>query len=156
MDLALLGFKSRISNSLERCFLQPHAYLAYLPPWGRTFSTTICRCLVGVALCHLGVVVSKPRLLLPCWTCPTTQGGLCHGFLLQMASTSCLLPSLEQTHGSGESMWVISHIVLAHLYSSTKLEICSKSASLHTCLCWLGPTTSGYSPVSTAMWHVIE
>lgn len=102
----------------------------------RTSSTTRCQHKAGVAFCHVGGVVPKPKPTLPCWTWPTMSLCFREDFACDTATPGLhLLPvakvgAAPLIKGSRDSVRVISSLALEHLYSSTRLEIGRERAPL--------------------------
>ncbi len=102
-----------------------------------TSSTTMDRCSVADAFCQSGVIAPRPKPPLPCWTwtttsrwrradlaCSTAVAGV-HFFLVARVGAAPL------TTGSRESVRDVSSLTLAHLKSSTKLEVLFSFSGFH-------------------------
>ncbi len=95
----------------------------------RTSSTTSRRRWAGAALCHDGLLSPRPRPPYPCCTMPMMSLCLRSDFAWWVAAVGFhFLPvtrvgAVWETHGSRDSVSVISSLTLEHLNSSVRLEI---------------------------------
>lgn len=123
-------------------------------------SAAIVQRLVVVAFCQVGVFVPKPRPPLPCWTWPTMFWWWRADFQTSITAAAGIhfllvdrLGAISFNTGSWDSVRDMVTLTLAHLYSSTGLEMGSERAPL-----LYRPTLLRHlrSPSSFLTWELIS